>query len=163
MRRFADLFIAICIPVVALSSGAVAYFQFEAAPRMAFAFALAVGVGLVLIRLDGLRRRNQRDTEAKLLALARRLTEFGGDLEAIQRRLGAVEDGGSRRTRDDIEQLVAEVEVIGTLTRQVIETVADLEINVAESRSAALRATPPQRAGAAPQARADQLRPAGGA
>lgn len=162
MRRVADLFIVICIPVVAASAAVIAYYQFEAAPRLAGAFGLVVFAALVLLRLDSLRRRTQRDTEAKFSALSRRLTGIEGDITAIERRLGAVEEGGPRRTRDDIEQLVAEVEVIGTLTRQVIETVADLEVQVTESRAAVrrgeTRATPAERRAALP-ARAEGSSP----
>lgn len=134
MRRFADIFIAICIPVVAASAGAVAYFQFEATGRMAAAFALAALVILVLIHVDALRRRALRETEERIGALARRLVDFDGDLESVERRLAAVEDGGNRRHREDYDGLVAEVEVIGSLTRQVIETVADLEVQITEAR-----------------------------
>lgn len=139
MRRFADIFIAICIPIVAASAGAIAYYQFEASGRMAVAFAFATLVILVLVRLDGLRRLARRETEQRLDDLSRQMNDFGGDLEALDRRLAALEDGGSRRHREETEALVAEVEVIGTLTRQLIETVADLEVQFADARSAVLR------------------------
>ncbi|WP_333825229.1 EAL domain-containing protein [Pinisolibacter sp.] len=139
MHRLADLFIAICIPIVAASVGVIAHYRFDVAIGSAVATAVVVFSVLVLLRLDGLRRRGRRDTEARFSTLARRMTEIEGDITAIERRLGAVEDGGARRHRDEFEQIVAEVEVIGTLTRQVIETVADLEIAVAESRSPASR------------------------
>lgn len=139
MRRIADLFIAICIPIVAASAGVIAHYQFEAAPRMAAAFAALALAVLVLLRLDALRRRFQRDIEARFSAVSHRLTGIEGDVGAVERRLAALEDGGSRRSRDDLDQVVAEVEVIGTLTRQVIETVADLEVQVAESRAAGRR------------------------
>jgi len=146
MRRFADLFIAICIPVVAASAGVVAYHQFDASGRMAALFSACVLGLLVLLRLDALRRRAQSETLAQMAAMARRMTEMEGEIVAVERRLGAVEDGGSRRSRDDIDQVVAEVEVIGTLTRQVIETVADLEVQVAEMRTAAARRPEPREA-----------------
>lgn len=136
MRRFADLFIAICILVVAASVGVIAHLRFEVSTRAAVGVAAAVLFVLLLVRLDGIRRRARRDVEARVAALSRRMTDFEGDLTAIERRLSAIEDGGSRRARQDIDQLVAEVEVIGTLTRQVIETVADLEIAVTENRTA---------------------------
>lgn len=141
MRRFAEIFIAICIPIVAASSGAIAYFQFEAPGRMAIAFAFAALAILVLVRMDGLRRRERRETEKRLDDFAQHLHDFGGDLEALERRLSALEDGGARRHRDETEALVAEVEVLGTLTRQLIETVADLEVQVADDRAAMLRGT----------------------
>jgi cyclic-di-GMP phosphodiesterase, flagellum assembly factor TipF len=139
MRRFAEIFIAICIPIVAASAGAIAYYQFEATGRMAVAFSFTILVILVLVRLDGLRRHARREADERVTLLTRRLGEFSGDIDALDRRLGALEDGGSRRHREDMEQLVAEVEMIGTLTRQLIETVADLEVQVADGRSAMLR------------------------
>lgn len=139
MRRFAEIFIAICIPIVAASAGAIAYYQFEATGRMALAFSFTVLVILVLVRLDALRRRTRREAEERVATLTRQMIEFSGDIDALDRRLGALEDGGSRRHRDDMEQLVAEVEVIGALTRQLIETVADLEVQVADGRAAMLR------------------------
>lgn len=138
MRRFADIFIAICIPIVAASAGAVAYYQMEASGRMAVAFAFATLVILVLMRIDGLRRQTRREAEERVAILTRQLVEFSGDIDALDRRLAAIEEGGSRRHRDEMEQLVAEVEVIGTLTRQLIETVADLEVQVEDGRSAML-------------------------
>jgi cyclic-di-GMP phosphodiesterase TipF (flagellum assembly factor) len=155
MRRFADLFIAICIPIVAASIGVVAHYRFDVAANAAAAGAVVAFAALILLRLDALRRRARRDIEARFATFARRLTEMEGDIVAIERRLGAVEDGGVRRGRDEIEQIVAEVEVIGSLTRQVIETVADLEIAVAESRTppraAAAADTPSRRAVAGPR------------
>jgi cyclic-di-GMP phosphodiesterase TipF (flagellum assembly factor) len=163
MRRIADLFIAICIPIVAASAGVIAHYQFEATPRMAVAFAMVVLAALVLLRLDALRRRFQRDIEARFTAVSHRLTGIEGDVGAVERRLAAIEDGGSRRSRDDLEQVVAEVEVIGTLTRQVIETVADLEVQVAESRAAGRRAesrdAAPARRGAPPTPRSGPVSP----
>ncbi|MDK9698036.1 MAG: EAL domain-containing protein [Siculibacillus sp.] len=155
MRRFADLFIAICIPIVAASTGVIAHFRFDVAAAGAVAIAMVALAMLVLVRLEGLRRRARRDTEARFSALSRRLAAIEGDITAVERRLGAVEDGGARRVREELDQIVAEVEVIGTLTRQVIETVADLEVAVAESRPAAGRTaapeTPARRAAAAPR------------
>ena len=140
MRRFADLFVVICILLLAVSAGVVVHFHLGAEPRMAAAFAVMTLSMLVLLRLDGVRRRNQRDIEAKFLVVAQRLTGIDGEMEALERRLGAVEDGGPRRMRDEHEQLLAEVEAIGSLTRQVIETVADLELQMTEGRTASPRA-----------------------
>ncbi len=140
MRRFADIFIAICIPIVAASAGAVAYWQFEATGRMAIAFAFVMLVLLVLVRLDALGRRARRESNERMTALGRQFADLSGDLDAFERRLVALEDGGvGRRHREEVDQVVAEVEVIGTLTRQVIEAVADLEVQFAETRTALIR------------------------
>lgn len=155
MRRFAEIFIAICIPIVAASSGAIAFFQFDAPGRMAIAFAFSVLAILVLVRIDGMRRQERRETEKRLDEFGHQIHEFGGDLEALERRLAALEDGGVRRHREETEVLVAEVEVLGTLTRQLIETVADLEVQVADGRAAMLRG-----GAAAPPASQDDAVPA---
>jgi cyclic-di-GMP phosphodiesterase TipF (flagellum assembly factor) len=136
MQRFADLFIAICIPIAAASAGAIAHFQFQATLEGAFVFAFVVLAALALLRMHGLDRRSRRITERRIAAVERRISVFGGDLEAVERRLAALETGVPRRARDDLEQVLAEVEVLGTMTRQVIETVADLEIAVAEGKAA---------------------------
>ncbi|MBV5266641.1 EAL domain-containing protein [Pinisolibacter sp. B13] len=139
MRRFADLFVAICIPIVSVSAGAVAHWQF--ATSATTTVAIAAGVLLVLAALQwGLRRRARRDADRESLEfLSRRLAQLAGDNEAMERRLRALEDGGGRRHREELDQVVAEIEVIGTLTRQVIEAVADLEVQFTEARSAVIR------------------------
>ncbi len=136
MQRFADLFIAICIPIAAASAGAIAHFQFQATLEGAFVFAFVVLAALALLRLHGLDGRARRTTERRIAAVERRIGIFGGDIEALERRLAALETTAPRRSRDELEQVLAEVEVLGTMTRQVIETVADLEIAVAEGKVA---------------------------
>lgn len=130
MRRFADLFIAICIPIVAMSAGAVAHWQFGAG-----AGATSGAIGVVFVGAAGLqwvaqRRRKGRADDERIQFLSRRLGELAADNDALERRLKLLEDANGRGRRDDVDQVVAEIEVIGTLTRQVIETVADLEMRI---------------------------------
>ena len=159
MRRFADLFVAICIPIVSVSAGAVAHWQF--ATSAATTVAIAAGVLLILAALQwGLRRRARRDADRESLEfLSRRLAQLAGDNEAMERRLGALEDGGGRRHREELDQVVAEIEVIGTLTRQVIEAVADLEVQFTEARSAVIRGGGAAAAGAATAVEAKAAEP----
>jgi cyclic-di-GMP phosphodiesterase TipF (flagellum assembly factor) len=159
MRRFADLFVAICIPIVSVSAGAVAHWQF--ATSAATTVVIAAGVLLILAALQwGLRRRARRDADRESLEfLSRRLAQLAGDNEAMERRLGALEDGGGRRHREELDQVVAEIEVIGTLTRQVIEAVADLEVQFTEARSAVIRGGGAAAAGAATAVEAKAAEP----
>jgi cyclic-di-GMP phosphodiesterase TipF (flagellum assembly factor) len=151
MRRFADLFIAICIPIVAMSAGAVAHWQFaQGAGATAAAIAGVLAASFALQWTANRRRQGQAGDE-RIQFLSRRLGELAADNDALERRLKLLEDGAGRGRRDEIEQMVAEIEVIGTLTRQVIETVADLEGQVGELRGATARA-PVAEAAAAPAA-----------
>jgi len=139
MRRFADLFIAICIPIVAGCVGAIAHWQFAAAGGTTAEIVAVVFVGLAGLRWATVRRRNHGEDGERIGALGRRLGEVSADVTALERRLTALEDGGARGRRDELDQMVAEIEVIGTLTRQVIEAVADLEVQLTETRGALIR------------------------
>ena len=147
MRRFADLFIAICIPIVAGCVGAIAYWQFAAGAGTTAEIVAVVFAGLVGMRWSTLRRRRVGEDVERIGTLGRRLGEISADVTAVERRLAALEDGGARGRRDEFDQMVAEIEVIGTLTRQVIEAVADLEVQLTETRGALIRTGPE---GAAP-------------
>lgn len=139
MRRFADLFIAICIPIVALSVGAIAYWQFAASATGAAAAGAIVLLVLTAIHWTTSIRRRRTNEVDRLEFLVRRIADVAADVGAVERRLLMLEEGGARARREEIDQVVAEVEVIGTLTRQVIEAVADLEVQFTETRSALIR------------------------
>ncbi|NLH83469.1 MAG: EAL domain-containing protein [Phyllobacteriaceae bacterium] len=136
MRRFADLFIAICIPIVAGCAGAIAHWQFAASAAATTEIVAAVFLGLAGARWATVRRRRTAEDAERIGTLGRRLGEVTADVTALERRLTALEDGGPRGRRDELDQMVAEIEVIGTLTRQVIEAVADLEVQLTETRGA---------------------------
>lgn len=150
MRRFADLFVAICIPIVSVSAGATAYWQFATSGTTAAAVVVAFLVGLALVQWMVAGQRRRVSEAERIERLTRRLTGLAGDHEALERRLVALEDGGGRRHREELDQVVAEIEVIGTLTRQVIEAVADLEVQFTEARSALIRAPGAASGGEAP-------------
>lgn len=139
MRRFADLFIAICIPIVALSVGAIAYWQFAASATGAAAAGAVVLLVLTAIHWTTSIRRRRGNEADRLEFIVRRIADVAADVGAVERRLLMLEEGGARARREEIDQVVAEVEVIGTLTRQVIEAVADLEVQFTETRSALIR------------------------
>jgi len=62
-----------------------------------------------------------------LEAMTRRVNQVAAEFDSLERRISAIESNGPRRAHQDLEPVVAEVEVIGALIRQVVETVADLE------------------------------------
>ncbi len=135
MRRFADLFIATCIPIVAASAGAIAHWQFAAGGATSFAAMGVVLLALVTLRWATTRRVGGAEG-LQIEYFDRRIATLAADFDALERRLEAVEGGHRDVARDEIEQMVAEIEVIGTLTRQVIEAVADLEVQFADTREA---------------------------
>ncbi|MCE1234893.1 MAG: EAL domain-containing protein [Hyphomicrobiales bacterium] len=137
MRRFADLFIATCIPIVAAAAGAIAHWQFAAGGATSFAVMGVALLALVTLRWATTRRVGGTDG-LQIEYFDRRIGGLAADFDALERRIEALEAGRRDTARDEIDQMVAEIEVIGTLTRQVIEAVADLEVQFAEAREAAI-------------------------
>lgn len=144
MRRFADLFIAVCIPIVAISVGAIAHWQFGAGFTASTTIAGVVLLGSIGVQWIVSRAVRRGGEDRRIDLLTRRIGELTADFDALERRLAVQEDGGPRGRRDELDQVVAEIDVIGTLTRQVIEAVADLEVQLTETRGALLRGGVPR-------------------
>lgn len=127
MKRFAEIFVLICIAVVAVAAAVTARFQLG----LGWDGAAIVGFGLLLtlgaLQMQTRRTRERDRLSAEMAALRERVAEIAGEVASLERRLGGAEQGG-RRQGQELEQVVGEVELIGTLVRQVVETVADLEV-----------------------------------
>ncbi|WP_407048292.1 EAL domain-containing protein [Methyloraptor flagellatus] len=132
MRRFADVFIFLCILVVAISLGVILRLQFDASMvGTVLSIAALVGV-LYLIHRETSRRRQRDELAQEVTRIGEYLQRLSEDVIALERRVSAGENGMPRRARDEIEPLAAEVEVIGGLVKQVVETVADLEMRLGD-------------------------------
>lgn len=152
MTRFADAFIALSILVVAASAGVVLRFQAGLDPRDATY--VAFGLALVLFALQFWTSRTRARRTDDLDILSERLDHVRGEIDDLARRLATLEGGLPRRVRDELHPVLTEVDVLGTLLRQVTETVADLEVRNLQATQAA-RAAPV----AAPSAPADTEAP----
>lgn len=126
MTRFVDAFIALSIVVVAASAGVVLRFQVGLDPRDAVTVALGLAVVLFTLQFWSNRVRARRTDDLDLLA--ERVDRVRGEIDEIARRLATLEGGITRRVRDELHPVIAEVDALGTLLRQVTETVADLEV-----------------------------------
>lgn len=152
MTRFVDAFIALSIVVVAASAGVVLRFQVGLDPRDSVTVALGLAVVLFTLQFWSNRVRARRTDDLDLLA--ERVDRVRGEIDDLARRLATLEGGITRRVRDELHPVVAEVDALGTLLRQVTETVADLEVR-------SLQAPPPAApAPAAPTAPELPARPA---
>lgn len=126
MTRFADAFIALSILVVAASAGVVLRFQVGLeAPDATY---VASGLALALFALQFWTNRARARRSDDLDLLSEKLDRVRGEIDDLARRMATLEGSLSRRIRDEVHPIVAEVDVLGTLLRQVTETVADLEV-----------------------------------
>lgn len=129
MARFADAFIAICIVIIAMSVGAIVWLQTD----LGLFAGIATTFGLVLAVLSGhfhfSRRRDRAFTDRQIDELARRTSVVAGEIAAIERRLYALETT-HRRPAQDLVPISEEVELLGTLVKQIAESMADLDLRL---------------------------------
>ncbi|MEJ1156831.1 EAL domain-containing protein [Prosthecomicrobium sp. N25] len=155
MRRIADLYIAGCIVAVALSAGAVMRFQLGFGWDTTGLLSLGLLLALLILQMQTGRTRERERLSADLARIGGQLGRLVEDLANLDRRVSGLESAGARRPGRELEPVIAEIEVIGTLVRQVVETVADLEQRAAQGmapRASAIPAAPPARVAPPPAA-----------
>lgn len=130
MSRFADLFVALCIVAISASVGIVMYYLLDLQAITSAVMTIVLAFMLLLINLRTFRQQDRTALNATMEQMTRRLDQIAAEFDSIERRVSAIETQAPRRAKQDLEPVVAEVEVIGALIRQVVETVADLEAQV---------------------------------
>jgi cyclic-di-GMP phosphodiesterase TipF (flagellum assembly factor) len=130
MSRFADLFVAVCIVAVSASVGIVMYYQMDLPPIASVLVVIVLAVMLMIVNIRSLRMQDRTMLNESVETMTRRLNQVTAEFESLERRISSLEISVPRRARQDLEPVVAEVEVIGALIRQVVETVADLEAQI---------------------------------
>lgn len=114
----------IFIALAALGVGAAAYFGLTFSPIEAMVTAIAFGCVAVLLQERALRRRSDARFEKAIEDLARLLSTDAQAGAVLSQRINALTDtnAGSR-----LESIEADISVLGTVVRQVAETVNELE------------------------------------
>ena len=125
--RFSAFFIGVCITIVAGSAGAVAYLAFDRSlPESA---AAAAGVFILLFALNAFSGRSQKraavsdqiaDLSRGTADLARQVGDLGRRVVTFETTLTQMNE----RTRIVTDPLAAEIDILGTLVKQLAESVA---------------------------------------
>ncbi|WP_208997257.1 EAL domain-containing protein [Roseibium denhamense] len=144
MGRTGTIFVAICMAVIALSSAIVLIFQFGRPFGEAVSLSLALMCTMILIHLLIGRARDRSAVGEAVDRLEERMADLDEDVGNLEGRLTGMEHSMPRRTRAEIDPLFAEVEVLGTLVKQMAEAMSDLETKVEDQQALA---PPPQRQG----------------
>jgi cyclic-di-GMP phosphodiesterase TipF (flagellum assembly factor) len=145
--------------VIALSSATVLVFQFGRPLGEAVSLSLALMCTMILFHLLIGRARDRGAVNEAVDRLEERMADLDEDVGNLEGRLTGMEHSAPRRTRAEIDPLFAEVEVLGTLVKQMAEAMSDLEAKVEDQQALA---PPPQApslpryAPAAPQQAASQ-------
>jgi cyclic-di-GMP phosphodiesterase TipF (flagellum assembly factor) len=157
MTRFADVFVALCIVVIALSVGMIVWTQTGLGIPTAIASVLGGMLALGAVQGQLVRIRDRRAIDRQLDQVARSIATIQGELVALDRRVGAMEVQ-ARRPQLDPQPMVEEIEILGTIVKQIAETVAEVDERLV-AHIASTRAKPVAPAAAtvvaAPSARAE--------
>jgi cyclic-di-GMP phosphodiesterase TipF (flagellum assembly factor) len=161
MQRLTAIFIAICVILIAASIGAVGYLVFRLSGAESAVVALAVMTALALYNTVSARLRDRDIVSEQISDLSRGTADLARQVGEIGRKVSALESQEvSRRSRGPNDALAAEIGELGTLVKQLAETVAAHDARFLDVRHAALAVSAPERTVAAiPPAPADPAPP----
>jgi cyclic-di-GMP phosphodiesterase TipF (flagellum assembly factor) len=152
MVRLSAIFVAICMVLIAASLGAVLYLGFKVDMRTAGLIALAALVGMALFNTISNRLSDRLTLGDQIADLSRGTADLARQVAEMGRRVNAMEtrvDKAVGRAQDAVEPLSAEIGELGTLVRQIAETVAAHATTLQSRGVAAPVVTPMPKAGAA--------------
>jgi cyclic-di-GMP phosphodiesterase TipF (flagellum assembly factor) len=127
MRGIGAIFIAVCMVLIAASLGALLYLAVKLDGRTSAIVGLAALVVMALYNAITSRLRDRSDLGDQIADLSRGTTDLARQVGEISRRLGAVEgrvDKSMNRALGPSDPVAAEIGELGTLVRQIAETVA---------------------------------------
>lgn len=128
MARFASIFVILCMTIVAASLGVVFRLQADFTLANSMLVALAFLAVFLILHLHSLRRRDYDEMMDRADEVERQNDLVLEDVRNLEKRLSSLEANAHiRGGSQDIEPVIAEVEVLGTLIKQVAETMADFE------------------------------------
>lgn len=143
MGRTGTIFVAICMAIIALSSATVLIFQFGRPFGEAVSLSLALMCTMILFHLLISRARDRGAVSEAVDRLEDRMADLDEDVGNLEGRLTGMEHTMPRRTRAEMDPLFAEVEVLGTLVKQMAEAMSDLETRVEDQQALAPPAPAP--------------------
>jgi cyclic-di-GMP phosphodiesterase, flagellum assembly factor TipF len=154
MVRIGAIFIAACMVLIAASLGAVLYLAFKLDVRTCAIIALGALVAMALYNTISNRLADRRTLGDQIADLSRGTADLARQVGEIARRLNAMEtkvDKTVERARVAVDPLASEMGELGTLVRQIAETVAShaAALQKQGAMPAAVPA-PPMPTGAAP-------------
>jgi cyclic-di-GMP phosphodiesterase TipF (flagellum assembly factor) len=127
MRRIAAFFVAICMLLIAAALGALLYLSFGLSGVESTLVGLACLTALFLYNTVTTRLRDRGDVGDQIADLSRGTADLARQVAEFGRRLATVEsrlDTAGERARAAADPLAAEIGELGSLIKQIAETVA---------------------------------------
>ncbi len=156
----ANISILFSISAIAASCGTVMVYLFARPVGEAITVSLTAMCTMIFIHFMLTRSQEKSAMSDAVDRLEERIAVIDDDVGNLEGRLTGVEHNIPRRTREEIDPLFAEVEVIGSLVKQMAEAMADMETRIEDQglaiedqrvKQAKLQPQPAQRL-SAPQA-----------
>jgi cyclic-di-GMP phosphodiesterase TipF (flagellum assembly factor) len=123
MVRISAVFIAICMVLIAGSLGAALFLQFNVTPVVAAISALGALIVMAFYNTVSSRIRDRRVVGDQIGDLSRGTADLARQVAELNRRIGALETR-SERARGSADPVAAEISELGSLVKQLAETVA---------------------------------------
>jgi len=145
MGRLSAIFVAVCMVVIAGSVGAVLYLRFGLGGPESGLVAVAILTGLILYNVVSSRLRDRGDFGGQIGDLSRGTSDLGRQVAEISRRLATIENSAQAAVDKAVgatKPLAAELGEVGTLIKQLAETVAAHDTQL-RGRSGGTFAPPP--------------------
>lgn len=134
MARLTAVFVAICMTVISGSLAVVARISmgFTLGESLAVAFALLLVMLITHYQIT--RFRDKAQLQFQMDELTRVKLAVAREFKSIQDRAVALDESVKQKVQDEVDPVLAEVEVLGTLVKQMAESLAGLEdrINVTD-------------------------------
>jgi len=127
MRRISAIFIAACVVLIAASIGAVLYLGFSFDAGTSAIVALAMLTAMALFNSVSNRLRDRGDLGDQIADLSRGTADLARQVAELSRRLNAAEikiASPAHRARAANDPLASEIGELGTLVKQIAQTVA---------------------------------------
>ena len=134
MLRIGAIFIVICMVLIAGASGAVMYLAFGLSGAESFIVAVAALTGMALYNAVTTRLRDRSDLGGQIADLSRGGADLSRQLAEFGRRLAKIENHGpsaAESARTAVAPIATELSELGTLVKQLAETVAIHETTLA--------------------------------
>lgn len=144
MRGLSAIFIAVCMVLIAGSIGALLYLGLKLDPSAAALAALAALVVMMIYNSLSSRLVDRNALGDQIADLSRGTADLARQTVEISRRLGAIEsrfDNTVNKARGAADPLAAEIDELGSLVRQIADTVAS-HAAILQQQGAAPGATP---------------------
>ncbi len=149
MRRISAIFIAVCMVIIAGSLGAVLYLGLKFDAGSAAIVALAALTAMVLVNTVRGRLSDGGELGGQIADLSRGTADLARQVAEMARRVNAMEgrvDGVMKRVHGTVDPLAIEIGELGSLVRQIAETVAGHAAALQQSGALPAPAAPPAEA-----------------